>query len=63
MDYTRLPRFATQKNDKPDYLDPRQITLVVFFLDQPAGGQPITLFFDNVRLAREPTGKVEVRPR
>ena len=40
----------------------REITLVVFFLDQSVGGKPITLFFDNVRLAREATGKIEVRP-
>jgi lysophospholipase L1-like esterase len=61
LDYTRLPRYATQKNEKPDHIDARQITLLVFFLDQPAGSQPITLFFDNVRLAREATGKIEVR--
>ena len=53
VDYTRLPRHATRNNEKPDYLDARQITLIVFFLDQPAGGKPITLFFDKVRLARE----------
>ena len=52
LHYTRLPRFATQKNEKPDYLDPRQITLLVFFLDQSVGGTTITLFFDFVRLAR-----------
>ena len=61
LDYTRLPRHATQKNEKPDCVDARQITLLVFFLDQPAGSKPITLFFDNVRLAREATGKIEVR--
>lgn len=53
------PRIAADS----DYLDPRQITLVVFLLDPSAGGKPMTLFFDNVRLAREATGKVEVRPR
>jgi hypothetical protein len=57
-----LPRYATRNRDKPEYLDPRQITLLVFFLDQPAGGKPLTLYFDNVRLAREATGKIEVRP-
>ena len=62
LDYTRLPRYATRNRDKPEYLDPRQITLLVFFLDQPAGGKPLTLYFDNVRLAREATGKIEVRP-
>jgi len=62
LDYTRLPRYATRNRDKPEYLDPRQITLMVLFLDQPAGGKPVTLYFDNVRLAREATGKVEVRP-
>jgi hypothetical protein len=61
LDYTRLPRYATQNSEKPDTLDARQITLIVFFLDQPAGGTPMTLFFDNVRLAREATGKVAVR--
>jgi hypothetical protein len=62
LDYTRLPRYATQKNPQPEHLDARQITLVVFFLDQPPGSKPITLFFDNVRLAREATGRIEVRP-
>lgn len=62
LDYTRLPRYATRENEKPDCVDPRQITLLVFFLDQSTAGKPITLFFDNVRLAREATGKVEVRP-
>ena len=57
VDYTRLPRYATRDNEKPDYVDARQITLFVFFLDQSAGGKPITLFFDNVRLAREATGQ------
>ncbi|MFH1923685.1 MAG: SGNH/GDSL hydrolase family protein [Planctomycetota bacterium] len=40
LDYTRLPRHATQTNEKPDYLDAQQITLIVFFLDQPAGTTP-----------------------
>jgi lysophospholipase L1-like esterase len=62
VDYTRLPRYATQKNAKPDYLDARQLTLIGFFLIQPAGGRPITLYFDNIRLARQATGKIEVRP-
>lgn len=62
LDYTRLPRYATQQKDQPDYVDARQITLLVLFLDQSAGSQPIMLFFDNVRLAREATGKIEVRP-
>ncbi|MGA2065722.1 MAG: GDSL-type esterase/lipase family protein [Thermoguttaceae bacterium] len=62
LDYTRLPRYATRNQEKPEYIDPRQITLVVFFLDQPAGEKPVTLFFDNVRLARQATGKIEVRP-
>ena len=44
-------------------MDARQITLFVFFLDQSVGGRPITVFFDNVRLARAGTGKIEVRPR
>jgi len=64
LDYTRLPRYATQDNEKPDYVDARQITLFVFFLEQPADGKPITLFFDNVRLAREATDtEVCVRAR
>jgi hypothetical protein len=62
LDYTRLPRYATQKNDRPDFVDARQITLIVFFLDQPAGSKPLTVFFDHVRLAREATGKMEVKP-
>jgi len=61
LDYTRLPRYATQKNERPDYVDAGQVTLVVFFLDQPAGAKPMTLFFDNVRLAREATGKIDVK--
>jgi lysophospholipase L1-like esterase len=62
LDYTRLPRYATQRSAQQEYLDARQITLIVFFLDQPGGSKPVTLFFDNVRLAREATGRVEVRP-
>ena len=34
VDYTKLPRYATQKNDKPEYLNARQLTLFVFFLDR-----------------------------
>ena len=61
MDYTQLPRYATRDNEKPDCINRLQITLLVFFLDQSAAGKPITLFFDNVRLAREATGKIEVK--
>ena len=61
LDYTRLPRYATRDNDKPDYIDARQITLLVFFLDQSTADNSITLFFDNVRVAREATGKIAVR--
>ncbi len=62
VDYTKLPRYATQKNDKPEYLNARQLTLFVFFLDQGDGSQPVTLFFDNLRLARQATGRIESRP-
>ncbi len=62
VDYTKLPRYATQKSDKPEYLDPRQLTLFVFFLDQGQSSRPLVLFFDNVRLARQPTGRIESRP-
>ena len=62
IDYTKLPRYATQKNDKPEYLNARQLTLFVFFLDQGDSSKPLTLFFDNVRLAREATGRIESRP-
>ncbi len=51
LDYTRLPRTATEKSDKPDYLNPKQLTLLVLFLDAHGSGTPVTLFFDNVRLA------------
>jgi lysophospholipase L1-like esterase len=60
LDYTQLPRYATRDNEKPDYIDARQITLLVFFLDQSTTDKPSTLFFDNVRLAREASGKIEV---
>jgi lysophospholipase L1-like esterase len=60
LDYTRLPRHATRDNEKPEYPDARQITLLVLFLDQSTAGKPFTLFFDNVRLAPEATGKIEV---
>ncbi|MGA2033546.1 MAG: GDSL-type esterase/lipase family protein [Thermoguttaceae bacterium] len=62
VDYTRLPRYATQKSDKPEYLNARQLTLFVFFLDQGDSPKPLTLFFDNVRLARQSTGRIESRP-
>ncbi len=51
LDYTRLPRTASEKSDKPDYLNPKQLTLLVLFLDPHGSGTPVTLFFDNVRLA------------
>jgi lysophospholipase L1-like esterase len=62
VDYTRLPRYATQKNDKPEILNARQITLFVFFLDQGESTKPLTLFFDNVRVARQAMGRIQVRP-
>ena len=61
LDYTRLPRYATRESASPDYVDARQITLCVFYLDQSVVGKPITLFFDNVRLVREATGKITVK--
>jgi hypothetical protein len=62
VDYTKLPRYATQKSDKPELLNARQLTLFVFFLDQGESTKPLVLFFDNVRLARQSTGRIESRP-
>lgn len=54
LDYTRLPRWASRKDAKPDLVDPRQITLMVLFLEPSGSGKPVTLFLDKVRLAAEP---------
>lgn len=54
VDYTRLMRTGTAKTEKPDYIDPRQITLVVLFLDPHGTQRPVVLFVDNVRLAAAP---------
>ena len=62
VDYTQLPREATKKNAKPERLDPRQLTLVAFFLDQGAADKPIVVYFDNLRVVRESTGRIESRP-
>jgi lysophospholipase L1-like esterase len=51
VDYTRLPRTGTAKAEKPDLIDPSQITLVVFFLDPHGAGAATVLFLDQVRLA------------
>ena len=56
IDYTQLPREATKKNAKPERLDPRQLTLVAFFLDQGAADKPIVMYFDNLRVVRESNG-------
>ena len=46
-----MPRTATEKSDKPDYVNAKQLTLFVLFLDSHGSGTPVTLYFDNVRLA------------
>ncbi len=51
LDYTQLPRTGTEKSDKPDYLNPKQLTLFVLVLDPHGNKTPTRLFFDNVRLA------------
>jgi hypothetical protein len=57
FDYTRLARSGTAKNATPDFVRTGQIMLIVFFLDPRGSGRPVTLFFDNVRLASAPAGK------
>jgi lysophospholipase L1-like esterase len=54
FDYTHLPRTGTEKSDKPDCLDAKQLTLFVLFFNPHGSGKPVTLFFDNVRLAEKP---------
>jgi hypothetical protein len=51
LDYTQLPRTGSEKSDKPDYLNPKQLTLFVLVLDPHGNKTPTTLFFDNMRLA------------
>ncbi len=51
VDYTRLARTATEQSDRPEYLDVKQITLFVLFLSPHGSVEPVTLFYDNVRLA------------
>ena len=51
VDYTRLPRTASEQGDQPEYLDVKQITLFVLFLSPHGNGESVTLFYDNVRLA------------
>jgi hypothetical protein len=36
-------------------VDAKQMTLFVLFLEPHGSGKPVTLFYDNVRLAREST--------
>jgi hypothetical protein len=55
LNYTKLPRTGTEKSDRPDYVDAKQMTLFVLFLEPHGSGKPVTLFYDNVRLAREST--------
>jgi len=51
VDYTRLPRTASEQGDQSDYLDVKKITLFVLFLSPHGSEKPATLFYDNVRLA------------
>jgi len=51
VDYRRLPRTASVGAATPDCLDPKQITLVVFFLDPHGAGPGRIVFVDQVRLA------------
>jgi hypothetical protein len=51
LDYTKLPRTGTEKAAKPEFVDARQITLIVLFLNPHGSEKPVTVFFDNVRLS------------
>ena len=57
LDYTRLPRTATEKKENPDYLDPKQLTLFVLFLGPHGEGKPVAVYLDNVRLAAQRSNK------
>ena len=57
LDYTQLLRTGTEKSDKPDYLNPKQLTLFVLVLDPHGNKTPTRLFFDNVRLAGNSAAK------
>ena len=56
IDYTRLPRTSNERSAQPDYLDLKQITLFVLVLEPHGNGSPVTLYFDNVRLAGKKAG-------
>ncbi|GEM_PF-584192 len=57
LDYTKLLRSGSHDPDKPDQIDPKQITLVVLFLGPRSADQTVKVYLDNVRLAASPAGK------
>ena len=57
FDYTKLVRSGSHDAANPDYIDPKQITLIVLFLGPRSADQNVKVYVDNVRLAASATGK------